>query len=97
MDYKFNLINVEEGMNMNGKVNIGCGMLLTILGLVIAIIVALCTWTDRTLDFWCTYYSQPHHLVNVPMWISVLTTFIGNIIMLAINIISELARLVMGV
>lgn len=69
----------------------GCGMIILVIGM----ICLMCGWTDRTLDFWCTYFS--HHAVNVPMWMSCLITFIGNGVIFLLNLISEIARLCVGV
>lgn len=74
--------------------NDGClGCFVVIIGLII--LCAICGWTDRTLDFWCTYFS--HHAVNIPMWVSCLVTFIGNGAMFLLNLISEIVRACMGV
>lgn len=88
------LRNIEREI-MNKGTNIGCGVVITLFLIVVAIICVLTSWADRTLDFWCTYWA--HHTVNVPIWLSFLATIIGNAIMFILNIISEIARLVMGI
>ncbi len=68
------------------------GCLVVIIGFVL--LCLMCGWTDRTLDFWCSYFS--HHAVNIPMWLSVLVTFVSNGLMFLLNIISEIIRACMG-
>lgn len=63
-----------------------------IIGIIIIFFLFLSLWTDRTLDFWCTYLA--HHVVNVPFWLSFVATVAGNGIIVALNIISEIVRLV---
>lgn len=78
---------------MNNKA--GC-LSVIIFFLFIAIILAVLTmWTDRTFDFWCSYIGN--HTVDVPYWLSFLASLIGNGLTLMLNIISEIARLIMGV
>lgn len=69
----------------------GCGLFLLLLFVIPAVVIGLFFWTDRTLDFWCTYCSG--HTVNVPFWLSALVTLIGNGVMFILNIISEIVRL----
>lgn len=54
------------------------------------IFVLLTYWTDRNLDFWCTYFSG--HDINVPAWISFLVTIIGRKVIVCSNIVSEIIR-----
>ena len=89
-------------MKKKNKSFIGFGLLsslgtlfFTILAILVVLIVPISLWTDRTLDFWCTYFS--HHVVNVPIWMSCLVTFIGNGIIFLLNLISEIARLCVGI
>lgn len=76
---------------MKKNENLGC--ILPILTLIFGLFcfIVLTIWTDRTLDFWCTYISG--HTINVPIWLSALCSFIGNGVVLVINIISEIIRL----
>lgn len=48
----------------------GCLITLIIWGFIGLIFIGLTLWTDRTLDFWCSYFS--HHSINVPIWLSAL-------------------------
>lgn len=78
-------------MKKAGFVILEIFLTLLILGCLLGIIVFGTLWTDRTLDFWCTYCSG--HQVNVPLWISFIATIIGNGVTIALNIISEIVRL----
>ena len=51
-------------------------------------------WTDRTIDFWCSYYFG--HDVDIPFIWSFLLTLFGNGLVLIGNIISEIARVCVG-
>lgn len=73
------------------EVFVGLGIWLTMF---LAIAIPLSCWTDRTLEFWLTHFSG--HTVHVPFWIDFLITLVANGVMFALNIISELARLVIG-
>lgn len=49
-------------------------------------------WTDRTLEFWLMYFK--HEPVAVPMWLSMVVTLVCNAFILAVNVLSEVVRLV---
>ena len=85
----------ERKDKMNRESNRGCitFILLTVASLTLLYVLSL--WTDRTLDFWATYFAQ--HAVDIPMWLSILLTFIGNGIIFGLNVISEIVRIAMGV
>lgn len=51
-------------------------------------------WTDRTLDFWCTYFTGNE--VNVPFVFSMLATLFGGYLATLGNVVSEIIRLCMG-
>jgi len=53
------------------------------------IVLLLSLWTDRTLDFWLTYFKDTP--INCPYWLSVLTTFFLSPIVFGCNFISEIA------
>ena len=55
------------------------------------IIWAISLWTDRNLDFWLTFFKGS--VVDVPMWMSVVITFVLNGVVVALNIVGELLRL----
>ena len=76
---------------MNSESKIGCFLITCYIMLIIIVVALVSIWTNRTLDFWLTHFS--HHTVNVPAWLSILVTIIGNGFMFAINVISEVARL----
>ena len=46
-------------------------------------------WTDRTLDFWCTYFKGVP--IDVNYWWSVLLSLLAPFALLG-NVISEIAR-----
>lgn len=71
----------------------GCFISLIICAFIVLIFIGLTFWTDRTLDFWCSYFSG--HTINIPLWLSALTSIISNGVMLILNIISEIVRLCM--
>ena len=77
---------------------LGCIIALLIwlssIALVVVILIGLSFWTDRSLDFWCTYFS--HHTVDVPFWMSALLSFIGNGAVFVLNLVSEIVRVCMG-
>ncbi len=50
-------------------------------------------WTDRTLEFWLSYFS--HHAVEVPYWLSLLVTILLNGVIFAVNVLTEVCRLVL--
>lgn len=78
---------------MKKNTNLIIGTVFTSLTGCMTVIILLVLWTDRTLDFWCTHFSG--HAVNVPLWLSAIATFVGNVVMLILNIISEIVRLCM--
>lgn len=77
--------------NENG----GCLVIIILFIPIIVLMVGLTMWTDRTLDFWCTYFT--HHVVNVPMWLSFLVNCLLNGFIWVLNVVSEIARLCMGI
>lgn len=62
--------------------------------LIMLLLVATSFWTDRNVDFWASFVK--HEPVNVPFWLSLLLTIIGNVFVLLANIGSEIFRLVQG-
>lgn len=66
------------------------GFIFLFLGIVIVIGLPLTLWTDRTLDFWLTYFKG--EVVNVPFWLSFLATIILNAASLILNVLSEIIR-----
>lgn len=71
----------------NNSINICCGD-----GCLVAILFSW--WTDRTLDYWCTYFSG--HDVNIPFIFSfIINLFFSGIAMLA-NLVSEIVRICIG-
>lgn len=57
----------------------------------LAFVPVLGIWTDRTLEFWLSYFR--HETISVPYWLSLIITIIFNGIAIGINILSELFRL----
>lgn len=67
-------------------------MALLIVVLFPAVLYFLALWTDRNLDFWVSYFKgQP---VDVPLWLSAVVSFFFNGIIVGLNILAEIARLV---
>lgn len=56
-----------------------------------ALIASLALWTERTLEFWLSHFKGD--LVDVPYWLSLLLTLVLNGVILAVNIFSEILRL----
>ncbi len=48
-------------------------------------------WTDRTLDFWCSYFTGRE--IDIPFIISFLVNLFFGIIAMMANIISEIAKI----
>lgn len=55
-----------------------------------AIVWLVSLWTDRNLDFWVSQIKG--EVVDVPMWLSFIVTFIGNGFIIAANILAEIAK-----
>jgi len=55
--------------------------------------ISISFWTDRTLDYWLTYFKDMP--VDVPFWLSVLVTILLNCFIFSINVISELIRFIL--
>lgn len=75
----------------NGNVVIFFTIWAVIVGMVTSVIAL---WTDRTLDYWLTYFKGAE--VDVPYWMSWLVTLFLNGITLGVNLVSEIVRLYMG-
>lgn len=59
---------------------------------IIGILVAMVKWTERTLEFWLTYWKgEP---VDVPLWLCLLCNFALNALMFGVNVLSEVVRLI---
>ena len=54
------------------------------------VVTALTLWTDRNLDFWLTYFKKVP--IDVPWYLSLLLTGTLNAVIVAANIIGEIAR-----
>ena len=67
-------------------------MIVLVLVLIVpVVIVGLCVWTDRNLDYLLTWIAgQPR---NCPMWLSAIATFVLNGVILVFNIVMEILRL----
>ncbi len=79
-------------MNTTIKAIWGLMLVLMLVAIIPAIIWFMSLWTDRNLEFWLSYFKGEQ--VDVPMWMSVVTTIVLNAVILAGNILSELFRLV---
>lgn len=61
--------------------------------IIIAILTAMCWWTDSNIDYWLTYSKGVE--TDCPFWLSCIATFVGNGVALVFNIGSEIAKLAM--
>ena len=75
-------------MSTVSRVTLGYIMLTTIT----VITWFLSLWTDRNLEFWLTYFKGEQ--VDVPMWLSIVTTIVLNGVIITLNILTELFKLV---
>lgn len=74
---------------MNNNPFKGC----TAVGLfAVAIALVFGKWTDNNLEFWLSYFKG--ETVEVPYWISFVTTLILNGAALVLNILAELFKFV---
>ena len=67
--------------------------MVVIFGLAIILIGVplLAMWTGRNLDFWLTLYKG--HAVHVPFWMDLVVAVVLNAVIIGLNIIAEIARL----
>lgn len=56
----------------------------------LTIIALFAMWTDRNLDFWVSYIKG--EAVDVPYWLSLIVTIVGNGVIILANVIAEIAR-----
>jgi hypothetical protein len=61
------------------------------MAILVGIFVALTFWTDRTLDFWLSYFKEMP--IDVPWYLSALATLVSNGLSIPVNVVSEIARL----
>lgn len=82
-------------MKMRAKVQTnGLGRCLLASGIMLlaaTIIYLLSLWTDRNLEFWLSRIKGMP--VDVPLWMSFLTTLLLNGLIVPLNLVSELVRL----
>ena len=77
-------------LNKNGYTIIE-GLLIALgLILIFVLVPVLGLWTDRNIDFWISHFKGTP--VNVPYWLSLIVTVIGNAVILAVNVIGEICR-----
>lgn len=69
---------------MKNKINItlGTGCLTSIF---------LSWWTDRTLDFWCSYFTGKE--IDIPFILSFLINLFTGVFSIIANVISEIAKI----
>lgn len=58
---------------------------------ILGLLFLVALWTDRTLDFWLTYFKGAS--TDCPFWLSCLVTLFLNAVIFGVNVISEIARL----
>lgn len=61
--------------------------------ILIAIISIATVWTDRNLDFIFSYIKWTD--VDIPMWLSFITTILLNWIIIIFNVITELFKFIL--
>lgn len=59
--------------------------------IVLLILIPLSVWTDRSLDFWYSYFKEVE--MNFPYWISFIFTVILNAASFLFNIVTEILRI----
>ena len=67
---------------------IGCGAMLFILSIWFGLMCAMATWTDRTLEFWLSYWCDK--TVIIDWWLSCLASLLLPFVFVA-NVVSEIA------
>ena len=72
----------EKGFNL-----IELLFVVVVLGL---LIIPISLWTNRNLDFWISHFKG--EAVDVPMWISVVSSIVLNAVIVAANLLAEIAR-----
>ena len=65
-----------------------------VLTLILAVVLvgAMAMWTERSVEFWLFYIKGVH--IDIPYWLALVITALGNCVVTFINIITELFRLV---
>lgn len=66
-----------------------------------AILILMCIWTDRSLDFWYSYTKGA--VMNFPMWLSVIVTFVAGMLNKRVgfgvaivgNVVTEVLRIML--
>lgn len=80
-------------MNQKGSAELaGIAVTIGIFSFILGIIALLSLWTDSNLDWMMSEIKG--QVVNVPYWLSLLTTIFLNGFIIALNIIISLIRLV---
>jgi hypothetical protein len=75
---------------MNDDFFKGC----TVIGLFSLTIALICgKWTDSNLEFWLSHFKG--EAVEVPYWISFVTTLVLNGAIIVINILAELFKFIL--
>lgn len=68
----------------------------TLMALILGVVFVVTTfWTDRNIDFWWTYIKSGMQKgeIDVPLWVSAVTTFVLAPIIIFLNLLSEAFRL----
>lgn len=68
----------------------------TFMALLLGVVFVVTTfWTDRNIDFWWTYIKSGMQKgeIDVPLWVSAVTTFVLAPIIIFLNLLSEAFRL----
>lgn len=60
---------------------------------IMALIPAMALWTDSSIEWWIYYFK--HETINIPYWMSLIITIIGNWVILFFNVITELFKLIL--
>lgn len=69
----------------------GCIVMLLIASFVVGVVFLITLWTDRSIDYWLTFTKGTD--TDCPFWLSFVATIFLNGIIVAFNLLTEIARL----
>lgn len=77
-------------MSTKTSAAVGCTVMSGIALFYLGIVWLISLWTDRNLDFWFSYFKG--ETIDIPMWLSMVTSFFLSPICLGLNVVAELAK-----